>query len=122
MRPERIIVEHILILGAHARLERLLLRAQRLYQRAVVLLRDGVRRRERLWERGQLTKNQPQHFMPPFDAPEIQQKNRKPQRQTQRRRIPHRRQRQAVQRERRDKNGREQEKRGELPCLSAQIL
>ena len=57
-----------------------------------------------------------------FDPPEIQQQNRKPQNDTQRRRIPHRSQRQVVQRKRDDKNDREQEKRGDLPRFSAQIL
>ena len=122
MRPERIIVEHILILRVHARLERLLLRAQRLHQRAVVLLRDDMRCRERLGKRGQLAKDQPQRLMPRFDPPEIQQQNRKPQNDTQRRRIPHRSQRQVVQRKRDDKNDREQEKCGDLPRFSAQIL
>ena len=40
----------------------------------------------------------------------------------QRRRIPHRSQRQVVQRKRDDKNDREQEKCGDLPRFSAQIL
>ena len=122
MRPERIIVEHILILRVHARLERLLLRAQRLHQRAVVLFGNRMGSREQIGERRQLTEDQPQRLMPRFDPPEIQQQNRKPQNDTQRRRIPHRSQRQVVQRKRDDKNDREQEKCGDLPRFSAQIL
>ena len=120
--PKRIIVEHILILRVHARLERLLLRAQRLHQRAVSLLWDGMRSRKRVGKRGQLAKDQPQRLMPCFDPPEIQQQNRKPQNDTQRRRIPHRSQRQVVQRKRRNKNDCKQEKCGDLPRFSAQIL
>lgn len=78
--------------------------------------------REQIGERRQLTEDQPQRLMPRFDPPEIQQQNRKPQNDTQRRRIPHRSQRQVVQRKRDDKNDREQEKRDDLPRFSAQIL
>ena len=122
MRPERVIVKHVLILRIHARFERLLLRTQRLYQRAVSLLWDGMRSRERLGKRGQLAKDQAQRLVPRFDAPEIQQQNRKPQNDTQRRRIPHRSQRQVIQRKRRNKNDCKQEKCGDLPRFSAQIL
>lgn len=122
VRPERVIVKHVLILRIHARFERLLLRTQRLHQRAVSLLWDGMRSRERVGKRGQLAKDQAQRLVPRFDAPEIQQQNRKPQNDAQHRRIPYRRQRQVIQRKRDDKNDREQEKRGDLPRFSAQIL
>ena len=81
-----------------------------------------MRSRERVRKRGQLAKDQAQRLVPRFDAPEIQQQNRKPQNDAQRRRIPHRSQRQVVQRKRDDKNDREQEKRDDLPRFSAQIL
>ena len=62
------------------------------------------------------------HWMPLPDAPEVQQQDHEPQRRAQRRRIPHRRQRQVVQPERDQKQKGEQQKRPDLQRLGAQIM